>query len=37
MDDLAAAALADPCCDTNPVRADEILVRRIITEAMGHG
>ena len=37
MDDLVAAALADPCCDTNPVRADEILVRRIITEAMGHG
>jgi alcohol dehydrogenase class IV len=37
MDSLVAAALNDPCCLTNPVRADETSVRRIITEALGHG
>ena len=37
MESLVAAALADPCCRTNPVRADEAAVRRIITEALGHG
>ena len=37
MDGLVAAALADPCCATNPVRADETAVRRILSEAIGHG
>ena len=37
MDSLVAAALADPCCGSNPVRADEASVRRLITEALGHG
>ena len=37
MDSLVTAALADPCCQTNPVRVDEASVRRIITEAIGHG
>ena len=37
MDSLVSAALADPCCQTNPVRADEASVRRIITEALGYG
>ena len=37
MDSLVAAALDDPCCQTNPVRADEASVRRIITEALGYG
>ncbi len=37
MDALVAAALADPCCNTNPVRVDEICARRILTEVMGHG
>ncbi len=37
MDELVAAALADPCCATNPVRLDEISVRRVISEVIGHG
>ena len=37
MDSLIAAALADPCCATNPLRADEAAVRRILSEAIGHG
>ena len=37
MDSLVEAALADPCCATNPVPADGASVRRIITEILGHG
>lgn len=36
-DDLVAAALADPCCKTNPVAPDEAMVRRILDEVTGHG
>ena len=37
MDALVAAALADPCCATNPVRVDEMDARRIISQVIGHG
>ena len=37
MDRLVAAALADPCCGSNPVRADEMAVRGIISAVIGHG
>ncbi len=33
---LVAAALADPCCDTNPVKPTEAMVRRILQEARGY-
>lgn len=37
MDDLVAAALADPCCKTNPVMPDDAMIRKIITEVTGRG
>ena len=36
-DALAAAALADPCCKTNPVVPDAFLIRRILEEVTGRG
>lgn len=33
---LIAAALADPCCASNPVKPTEAMVRRILWEAAGH-
>ena len=35
MGDIAKAALADPCCVTNPVRVDDFVVRRILEEVTG--
>ena len=37
MDALVSAALADPCCATNPVRVNEMDTRRIISQVIGHG
>lgn len=37
MDALIAAALADPCCVTNPIEPSKEMVRRIITEVAGRG
>lgn len=37
MDELTAAALADPCCSTNPVTVTQQLVRKILQEAAGRG
>ncbi len=37
MDALVAAALADPCCESNPVKPQPAQVRRILQEAAGHG
>ena len=34
---VTAAALADPCCNTNPVSVTEGMVRQILTEVTGHG
>ena len=33
---IVNAALADPCCATNPMPADDFLVRRILEEVTGH-
>lgn len=37
MDVLVAAALADPCCATNPAKPDAAMVRSILTEVTGRG
>lgn len=37
MDILVSAALADPCCKTNPLPPDEAIVRQIISEVTGRG
>lgn len=37
MDELVTAVMDDPCCSTNPLPVEEMAVRRIITEAIGHG
>ena len=34
---ITAATLADPCCETNPVRADDFMVRRILEAVAGRG
>ena len=36
-DEIVAAALADPCCDTNPVKCDAYLVRQVLDEVTGRG
>ena len=36
-DALVAAALADPCCTTNPIKPQEQHVRRILAEVTGRG
>ena len=33
--EIVRAALADPCCATNPVRVDDFVVRRILEEVTG--
>ena len=35
--DIVAAALADPCCKTNPVLVEDFMVRRILEEVTGRG
>jgi alcohol dehydrogenase class IV len=35
--EIVAAALADPCCKTNPVGCDERLIRRVLDEVTGLG
>lgn len=37
LDKLVAAALADPCCATNPVPPTRELARQVLLEAAGHG
>ena len=32
---LVQAVLADPCCDTNPIRVEDFMVRRILDEVTG--
>ena len=32
---LVQAVLADPCCDTNPIRVEDYMVRRILEEVTG--
>ena len=34
---IIAAALADPCCDTNPVKVDRLLAMSILDEVAGRG
>lgn len=34
-DEIVAATLADPCCETNPVPVEEFMVRRILEEVTG--
>ena len=34
---LAEAALADPCCATNPLKPEPFMVRRILEAVTGHG
>ena len=36
-DVLVAAALADPCCATNPVKPTEDHIRRLLAEVTGRG
>ena len=36
-EEIVAAALADPCCATNPVPVTEELVRRVLREVAGRG
>ena len=35
MGDIAKAALADPCCATNPVRVEDFMVRQVLEEVTG--
>ena len=37
MPGIVSAAMADPCCKTNPLPAEEFLIRRILEEAAGRG
>ena len=34
---IIAAALADPCCKTNPVKPEANMLRQILTQVSGHG
>ena len=34
---IITAALADPCCDTNPVKPEANMLRQILTQVSGHG
>ncbi len=34
---ITQATLADPCCGTNPLPPEENMVRRILSDVMGHG
>lgn len=33
---IITAALADPCCDTNPVKPEAHMLRQVLTQVMGH-
>lgn len=35
--EIVAAALADPCCQTNPVPVEEFMVRKVLEEVTGRG
>ena len=35
MNDVVKATLADPCCETNPMKVEDFLVRRILEEVTG--
>lgn len=35
MNDVVKATLADPCCNTNPMKIEDFLVRRILEEVTG--
>ena len=35
--ELVDAALADPCCSTNPMRVEDFMVRRVLGAVTGHG
>lgn len=35
MNEIVAAALADPCCQTNPVRVEDFMLRQILEEVTG--
>jgi len=35
MDAIVKATLADPCCETNPIRVEDFMVRQILEEVMG--
>ncbi len=37
MQSIVEAALADPCCRTNPVGVEDFMIRRILEEAAGNG
>lgn len=37
MDEIVKAALEDPCCQTNPMKVEDFMVRRILEEVTGHG
>ena len=36
MEAITAAALADPCCRTNPVKPEAHHVRQVLHQVMGH-
>ena len=36
MGDIVAAALADPCCETNPIQVEDFMVRKVLEEVTGH-
>ena len=36
-DKIVQTALADPCCKTNPMKAEDFMVRRILEEVTGRG
>ena len=37
MDNVVKAALADPCCETNPVKVEDFMIRKILEEVTGRG
>jgi alcohol dehydrogenase class IV len=34
---ILIAALADPCCDTNPVKPEAHMLRQILAQVSSHG
>ena len=34
---IVEAVLEDPCIETNPIKVEEFLIRRILGEVTGHG
>ena len=37
MDNLVKTALADPCCQTNPVKVEDFMIRKLLEEVTGRG